>query len=101
MKGVNMKKNKPQTIEEWLEAIYNETAAMHKLLEEKFKTGTVSLTDLGLIDTHELCRMLNVSYKTAASWRKAGKIRFTQLGSRYYYLLNDIKAMLMEGFDRK
>jgi len=90
-------KQKPITIEEWLEAIHKELAA----IKEQLKKNELTMQDLGVIDTYDLCRLLNISARTAATMRENGTLRFTKIGARYYYKIDDIKAMLQEGFARQ
>jgi hypothetical protein len=91
-----MKTNNPLTLEEWLEKISGQMGQIIKALEAK----KLTLADLGLIDTHDLCLLLNITPRTVANWRKTGEIRFSKKGGRYYYKISDIKEMMEEGFQR-
>jgi len=38
-----------------------------------------------LVDTYDLVRILNVTYRTIQRWRISGRIPFIRLGRRFYY----------------
>jgi excisionase family DNA binding protein len=38
-----------------------------------------------LVDTYDLVRILNVSYRTIQRWRISGRLPFIRLGRRFYY----------------
>ncbi len=90
-------KQKPTTTEEWLEAIYHVETDIRDMLKAK----KITLADLDLIDTDGVCKLLNVSARTVANYRKSGELRFSKRGGRYYYLISDIRDMIMKDFDRR
>jgi len=58
------------------------------------------ILDLGFIDNSQLCRLLNISKKTAGLWRKNNVVRYTKIEGKFYYKLSDIKDMMQENFNR-
>jgi hypothetical protein len=45
-------------------------------------------------DNLEFLHLMNVSKRTAQSWRDSGMIAFSQIGGKIYYQLSDILVML-------
>ncbi len=46
------------------------------------------------LDNQELIKLLNISKRTAQSWRDEGKISFSQIGSKIYYKMSDVQKLL-------
>ena len=46
------------------------------------------------IDNQEFIQIMNVSKRTAQSWRDEGIISFSQIGSKIYYRMSDVQALL-------
>jgi len=46
------------------------------------------------IDNQEFIHIMNVSKRTAQSWRDEGIISFSQIGSKIYYRMSDVQALL-------
>lgn len=46
------------------------------------------------IDNQEFIQVMNVSKRTAQSWRDDGIISFSQIGSKIYYRMSDVQALL-------
>lgn len=46
------------------------------------------------VDTQEFIQIMNVSKRTAQSWRDEGIISFSQIGSKIYYRMSDVQALL-------
>ncbi len=46
------------------------------------------------IDNQEFIQIMNVSKRTAQSWRDDGIISFSQIGSKIYYRMSDVQALL-------
>lgn len=46
------------------------------------------------IDNQEFIQVMNVSKRTAQSWRDEGIISFSQIGSKIYYRMSDVQALL-------
>ncbi len=53
-----------------------------------------------IFTNQQFIEMMNISDKTAAAWRKAGKIGFTQEDRRVFYRLSDI-LLFMEKYHVK
>lgn len=52
--------------------------------------------DPRIINTKELCKILNVTEPTIIRWRRKGKIPFMQIGSAVRFNLNDVLKSLEE-----
>lgn len=46
------------------------------------------------IDNQEFCQLLKVSPRTAQNYRDSGIVAFSQPGSKVYYKMSDVHAML-------
>ena len=46
------------------------------------------------IDNQEFIQIMNVSKRTAQSWRDDGIISFSQIGSKIYYRMSDVQSLL-------
>lgn len=46
------------------------------------------------IDNQEFIQIMNISKRTAQSWRDEGIISFSQIGSKIYYRMSDVQALL-------
>lgn len=46
------------------------------------------------LDNQEFCQLLNVSKRTAQNYRDHGLVAFSQIGSKVYYKLADVHALL-------
>ena len=45
-------------------------------------------------NSYEVCRMMNISSSTLYRWRNAQKIKFKQVGKRYFYPCSEVDALL-------
>lgn len=48
------------------------------------------------LDNSEFISLMKVSKRTAQTWRDEGKISFSQVGSKIYYLLSDVETFIQE-----
>ncbi len=46
------------------------------------------------VDNQEFIQIMNVSKRLAQSWRDDGIISFSQIGSKIYYRMSDVQALL-------
>ncbi len=46
------------------------------------------------LDNQEFIQMMNISKRTAQTWRDEGRVSFSQVGCKIYYQMKDIEAML-------
>jgi len=47
-----------------------------------------------LYNTQELCLLLKVSSRTIQRWKNDGTIRFSAIGSKHYFMHEDVIQML-------
>ena len=52
------------------------------------------------LDNQQFLQLMNVSKRTAQSWRDEGIISFSQVGSKVYYQMSDVQKLL-ESHKRK
>ena len=46
------------------------------------------------LDNQEFIQLMNISKRTAQSWRDDGIISFSQVGSKIYYRMSDVQMLL-------
>lgn len=46
------------------------------------------------LDNQEFCQLLKISKRTAQNYRDQGLVTFSQIGSKVYYKLADVHALL-------
>lgn len=46
------------------------------------------------IDNQEFIQIMNISKRTGQAWRDEGIISFSQIGSKIYYRMSDVQALL-------
>ncbi|MFZ4464976.1 MAG: helix-turn-helix domain-containing protein [Bacteroidales bacterium] len=52
------------------------------------------------VDNQQFLQLMQVSKRTAQTWRDEGKISFSQVGAKIYYKLSDIETMLKEHYKK-
>lgn len=50
------------------------------------------------IDNQEFINLMNISKRTAQTWRDEGKISFSQIGSKIYYKMEDVLKLLDKNY---
>lgn len=45
-------------------------------------------------NTYEVCQILRISERTLQSYRKSGKVPYSKFGSKMYFRVSDIKAIM-------
>lgn len=71
-----------------------------ELLVEKLKKLTDLLAEKQkdpedqFLDNQEFMQLMNISKRTAQSWRDEGVISFSQIGSKIYYRMSDVRRLL-------
>jgi hypothetical protein len=53
-----------------------------------------------IINNQEFLLLMNISKRTAQSWRDEGVIPFSQIGSKIYYRWGDIETLLENNYNR-
>ena len=65
-----------------------------KKIEEILALKQRSHPDEVFFDNQEFIQVMNISKRTAQAWRDEGIISYSQVGSKMYYRLADILALL-------
>ena len=63
--------------------LVNRLDTLNKKLEENQKSPT---------------ELMNISKRTAQTWRDEGKISFSQIGSKIYYRMSDVQKLLDKNY---
>jgi excisionase family DNA binding protein len=75
--------------------IHEEVAQTQKTkLHESDIMITPGLTQKPLYKITEICKLFNVSRTTVYEWIKQGKLRRVKIGSRVYFLGDEVKQLL-------
>lgn len=76
------------------------------LLVEKLKKLTDVLADKQknpedtFLDNQEFMQLMNISKRTAQTWRDEGIISFSQIGSKIYYRMSDVQKLLDNNYKK-
>ncbi len=73
--------------------LVNRLDVLNKRLEEKQKSPTETF-----LDNQEFLQLMNISKRTAQTWRDEGKISFSQIGSKIYYRMSDVQKLLDKNY---
>jgi DNA-binding MarR family transcriptional regulator len=73
--------------------LVNRLDVLNKKLEEKQKSPNDTF-----LDNQEFLQLMNISKRTAQSWRDEGKVSFSQIGSKIYYRMSDVKKLLDKNY---
>jgi hypothetical protein len=73
--------------------LVNRLDVLNKKLEEKQKSPNDSF-----LDNQEFLQLMNISKRTAQSWRDEGKVSFSQIGSKIYYRMSDVQKLLDKNY---
>lgn len=69
--------------------LVNRLDDLNKQLEEKQKKPQDTF-----LDNQEFLQLMNISKRTAQTWRDSGVISFSQIGSKIYYRMSDVQKLL-------
>jgi len=73
--------------------LVNRLDVLNKKLEEKQKSPHDTF-----LDNQEFLQLMNISKRTAQSWRDEGKVSFSQIGSKIYYRMSDVQKLLDKNY---
>ena len=69
--------------------LVNRLDDLNKQLEEKQKKPQDTF-----LDNQEFLQLMNISKRTAQTWRDEGVISLSQIGSKIYYRMSDVQKLL-------
>ena len=75
------------------EEILNKIDEVKSSLEEKQKNPK----DI-FVDNQEFLQLMNISKRTAQTWRDEGVVSFSQIGSKIYYRMSDVEKLLEKNY---
>ena len=73
--------------------LVNRLEILNHKLEEKQK----SPKDI-FLDNQEFLQLMNISKRTAQTWRDEGIVSFSQIGSKIYYRMSDVQKLLDKNY---
>ncbi|MGE0567695.1 MAG: helix-turn-helix domain-containing protein [Bacteroidia bacterium] len=76
---------------------YNEIIKRLDTLNEHVKKLTTP-SHQKFLDNEEFLTLMKISKRTAQVWRDEGKISFSQIGNKIYYLLSDVEILIKEHY---
>ena len=80
----NMSNDEAKSIGDFIEQLNN--------IEQRLKK--IQYNNDVFLDNQEFLQVMNISKRTAQSWRDEGIISFSQVGSKIYYRFSDIEELL-------
>ena len=76
---------------------YNELVLKIEETKSLISQSTKSPQEV-FVDNQEFLLLMNVSKRTAQTWRDEGKVSFSQIGSKIYYKMDDVSKMLKNNY---
>ena len=73
--------------------LVNRLDTLNKKLEENQKSPTDTF-----LDNQEYLQLMNISKRTAQTWRDEGIVSFSQIGSKIYYRMSDVQKLLDKNY---
>ena len=73
--------------------LVNRLDILNKKLEEKQKSPKETF-----LDNQEFIQLMNISKRTAQTWRDEGIVSFSQIGSKIYYRMSDVQKLLDKNY---
>ena len=52
------------------------------------------------LDNQEFIQLMNISKRTAQTWRNDGVVAFSQIGSKIYYKMKDVEVLLDKNYNK-
>ncbi|UNY99856.1 helix-turn-helix domain-containing protein [Zhouia spongiae] len=52
------------------------------------------------VDNQEFLLLMNISKRTAQTWRDEGIVSFSQIGSKIYYRMSDVEKLLEKNYNK-
>lgn len=75
--------------------LVNRLDILNGKLEEKSKIPTDTF-----LDNQEFIQLMNISKRTAQTWRDEGIVSFSQIGSKIYYKMKDVNVLLDKNYNK-
>ena len=86
----NMSNDEAKSIGDFIEQFNN--------IEQRLKK--IQYNNDVFLDNQEFLQVMNISKRTAQSWRDEGIISFSQVGSKIYYRFSDIEELLNKNYKK-
>lgn len=86
----NMSNDEGKSIGNFIEQLNN--------IEQRIKK--IQYNNDVFLDNQEFLQVMNISKRTAQSWRDEGIISFSQVGSKIYYRFSDIEELLNKNYKK-
>ncbi|MCG1037301.1 helix-turn-helix domain-containing protein [Polaribacter sargassicola] len=76
---------------------YTELVNRLDVLSEKLEEKQKKPQDI-FLDNQEFIQLMNISKRTAQTWRDDGIVSFSQIGSKIYYKMSDVQKLLDKNY---
>ncbi|PQJ82700.1 helix-turn-helix domain-containing protein [Polaribacter glomeratus] len=80
------------TVEQYKDLV-SRLDTLNRKLDEKSKTPEETF-----LDNQDFITLMTISKRTAQTWRDEGLISFSQIGSKIYYRMGDVKKLLDKNY---
>ncbi|WP_417861424.1 helix-turn-helix domain-containing protein [Winogradskyella sediminis] len=78
---------------------YNELVSRLDKLNSTIESNQKTSKEI-FLDNQEFIQLMHISKRTAQTWRDEGKISFSQIGSKIYYKMKDVEALLDKNYNK-
>lgn len=75
--------------------LVNRLDKLNQKLEGKQKSPSETF-----LDNQEFLQLMNISKRTAQTWRDVGIVAFSQIGSKIYYKMSDVHKLLDKNYKK-
>ena len=86
----NMSNDEAKSIGNFIEQLNN--------IEQRLKK--IQYNNDVFLDNQEFLQVMNISKRTAQTWRDSGIIPFSQVGAKIYYRFSDIEELLNKNYKK-
>ena len=78
---------------------YNELVVKLDLLNSTIESNKKKPQE-PFLDNQEFIQLMNISKRTAQTWRNDGVVSFSQIGSKIYYKMKDVEVLLDKNYNK-
>ena len=78
---------------------YNELVVKLDLLNTTIESNKKNPQE-PFLDNQEFIQLMNISKRTAQTWRNDGVVSFSQIGSKIYYKMKDVEVLLDKNYNK-
>ncbi len=73
---------------------------IRRLEDVESKVKNIQFSNDVFLDNQEFLQVMNISKRTAQTWRDGKIVAYSQIGCKIYYKVSDIKALLKKNYNK-